>query len=164
MIKKINLFLIKTNRPLFLICIVVFGIFLNVSLSLFAYYFLETDFWKENETSFFLSKAMEYILVVFIAPLIETAIFQYLLIVLILKHFSYRNKQIQIILLLIISSLFFALMHLYSIYYFIIAFIMGLYFGYITLLSEFFRERKINIFISVFLTHSMINFVAMIFD
>tara|TARA_B110000285_G_C15008589_1_gene555212 strand:+ start:372 stop:866 length:495 start_codon:yes stop_codon:yes gene_type:complete len=164
MIKKINLFLIKTNRPFFLILIVVFGILLNVSISLLVYYFLETSFGEENETALFSSKILEYILVVFIAPLTETAIFQYLLIVFILKNFSYKNKQIQITFLMIISSLLFALIHLYSFYYFIMAFIMGVYFGYITLLSEFFREKKINVFISVFLTHSMINLVAMIFD
>lgn len=164
MIKKINLFLIQTNRPLFLLLIVVFGILLNISLSLLGYYFFETNFGQENETSIFSSKILEYILVVFIAPLIETSIFQYLLIVFILKHFSYRTKQIQIIFLLIISSLLFAFTHLYSFYYFIVAFIMGIYFGYIALLSEFFRQKKINVFISVSLTHSMINLVAIIFD
>jgi hypothetical protein len=118
----------------------------------------------ENETSFFSSLTSEYIMVVFLAPLIETAIFQYLFIVMLLKRFIKKVTLNYMLLLIMISSLLFAMIHIYSFFYFLIAFIMGLYLGYITLLSEFFREKKINVFISVFLTHSMINLVAMLLD
>jgi hypothetical protein len=161
---KINVFLINTNRYLFLLIIICFGVVLNIGMSLFVYHFFEVNLGGENETSFFSSLTSEYIMVVFLAPLIETAIFQYLFIVMLLKRFIKKVTLNYMLLLIMISSLLFAMIHIYSFFYFLIAFIMGLYLGYITLLSEFFREKKINVFISVFLTHSMINLVAMLLD
>ncbi len=164
MIKKHDFFLIRLNRPLFILITVVFGVCLNIILSFFGYYFLGINFEEEVEINFLFSKNLEYILIVFIAPFFETFFFQYLLIVVFLRCFFVKIKRNHITFSLVVSSLLFGSIHIYNFYYFIIATIMGFYFGYITLLSEFFREKRISVFISVFLCHSIINLISLIID
>lgn len=157
-------FLIRTNKLLFLFFISFFGVFLNIVLSLIAYEILGENLGDQNDVLYSLPRNMEFILVVIIAPFFETAIFQYLFIILILDLLIKEPTSFQLFLLVLISSILFALIHVFSLLYFIHALIMGFYFGYIALLSEYFREKKINIFISVFLVHSMINLVAFLID
>ena len=157
-------FLIKTNSFLFLFIISSFGVFLNIVLSIISYDFLGENLGDQNDLLVSLTRNMEFILAIIIAPFFETAIFQYFFIILILDLLIKKPTPFHLFLLVLISSILFALTHLFSLLYFIHAFIMGFYFGYISLLSEYFREKKINIFISVLLTHSLINLVAFLFE
>lgn len=169
-LKKLNLnsFLVKSNRLLFLFIISLLGVILNFILSFIYYDLLGIDLGQENDTLLSIPKNMQFILTIFIAPLIETAFFQYLPLVLTLKTLlklnivsSYSKKHYYIA--IVISSFLFALIHIFSIVYFFVAFIMGLYFGYITIISEFVRGKKINVFISVGLVHTILNLMTIIF-
>ena len=98
-------------------------------------------------------KKHEFIEVVFIAPIIETIIFQYLIINQV--YLSYKGKNIRI-LAIIISSLTFGLTHLYNIKYFL----FGIIFGFI-LATSFcnFKEKTnyLSAIFYVFLIHSLSN-------
>jgi|TARA_B110000114_G_C15069561_1_gene389016 hypothetical protein len=170
-LKRLNLnsYLVKSNRLLFLLIITFLGVVLNFWLSFIYYDLLGTDLGQENDSLLSIPKNMQFILTIFIAPLIETAFFQYFPIVLTLKTLlevkiisSYSKKHYYIT--IIISSFLFALIHTFSIVYFFIAFVMGLYLGYITIISEFVREKRVNVFISVGLIHTIFNLMAIIFD
>lgn len=167
-LKKVNSYLVKSNRLSFLLSIAFLGIVLSVSLSFIYYDLLGIDLAQQNDSLRSIPKIMQFILSVFIAPLVETAFFQYLPIVLTLKILlelnmisSYSKKHFYFT--IIISSFLFALIHTFSLVYFFVAFIMGLYFGYITIISEFVRKKRINAFISVGLVHSILNLMAYIF-
>ncbi len=166
---NLNLCLVKSNRLLFLFIIIILGVILNFLLSFIYYDLLGINLGQENDSLLSIPKNMQFILAIFIAPLIETAFFQYFPIVLTLRILlnlniisSYSKKYFYVA--VIISSLLFALIHTFSIVYFFVTFIMGLYFGYITIISEFVREKRINVFISVGLVHALLNLMAIIFD
>lgn len=166
---NLNSFLVRTNRFSFLLIISSFGVILNILLSFIYFDLLGIDLGKENDMLLSIPKHFQFILAVFIAPLIETAFFQYLPIVLTLKTLLELNiistcSKKHYFIVIVISSFLFALIHTFSIVYFLIAFIMGLYFGYITIISEFVRKKKVNVFISVGLVHTIINSMAVIFD
>lgn len=168
-LKKINSYLVNSNRLSFLLGITFLGIVLSVFLSFIYYDLLGIDLAQQNDQLRSIPKIMQFILSIFIAPLVETAFFQYLPIVLTLKILlelnlisSYSKKHFYYT--LIISSLLFALIHTFSLVYFFVAFILGLYFGYITIISEFVREKRINAFISVGLVHAVLNLIAFLFD
>jgi membrane protease YdiL (CAAX protease family) len=95
----------------------------------------------------------EFIMVVFIAPIIETIIFQYLIINQV--YISYNGKKNKIT-AIIISSITFGLIHLYNLNYFIVGTIIG-----ILLASSFYYfKEKTNNFTAifyVFLIHSLSN-------
>lgn len=165
----LNSYLTKSNRLLFLLILIILGVILNFLLSLIYYDLLGIDLGNKNDSLHSIPKSIRFILTIFIAPLVETAFFQYFSIVLALKTLlnlnvisSFSKKLFYTS--IIISSLLFASIHIYSITYFFVAFIMGLYFGYITILSEFIREKKINVFISVGLVHTSLNLMAIIFN
>ena len=150
--------MIKTNRFSFIIFTSLFGVFLNFLLS---YVFIDLlHFELGNNPVDELPKNLRFVNVVIIAPFIETAIFQYFLIVFVLKILIKNPSNIHYVLLTTFSALLFALTHTYSILYFFITLIFGLYYGYITILSEFLREKKVNVFISVGGAHALINLVT----
>lgn len=161
--KKSNLYLLNCNRFTFLGIAIALGVLLNIILSLTLNYLFGASLGDENESANFLTSTGTYILIIFLAPLIETGIFQYLLIVLPLKYIL-PFKKLNIYLLTLSSSFLFALIHTYSIHYFVIAFLMGIYLGGLTIISEFLRNKKVTIFVSVFLTHSIVNFIAVLLD
>lgn len=170
-LKRLNLnsYLVKSNRLLFLLISTFLGVVINFFLSFIYYDLLGIDLGQENYSLLSIPKNMQFILAIVIAPLIETAFFQYFPIVLTLRTLlnlniisSYSKKHFYVA--VIISSFLFALIHIFSIVYFFVAFIMGLYFGYITIISEFIREKRINVFISVGLVHTFLNLMAIIFD
>jgi len=156
----IHNFFCNSNRFLFLVTTIISGIILNVSLSYFSYKFLNVNLGVQNisETGTFKSNFIESIILI---PIIETVIFQYFLIVFFIKNVISNPKNNDFILLGVLSALLFSLVHIYSISYMIVGFLMGLYFSYITILSCSLREKKINIFISIFLTHLFINLTAL---
>lgn len=170
-LKRLNLnsYLVKSNRLLFLLIITFLGVVLNFWLSFIYYDLLGINLGQENDSILSIPKNMQFILTIFIAPLIETVFFQYFPIVLTLKTLlkvkiisSYSKKHYYFA--IIISSFLFALIHTFNIVYFFVAFFMGLYLGYITVISEFVREKRVNVFISVGLIHTILNLMAIIFD
>ena len=125
-------------------------VILNIS---FNYLILKFSESKVTYIHNFDSIYSEFIMVVFIAPIIETIIFQYLIINQV--YISYNGKNHKII-AIIISSITFGLIHLYNLYYFIVGTIIG-----VLLASSFyyFKEKtnNFNAIFYVFLIHSLSN-------
>ena len=127
-----------------------FVIFLNIIISMIfdkitTFYHLE---FKSNSIPF-QSKTEEFILVVFIAPILETLIFQYL-------PYFYLNKY-RYIYTILISSILFVLAHAYSIIYIIYGFTVGLLF-----ISAYYYSIKKNLspFLLVAFSHFIYNLFA----
>lgn len=157
--KHLHEFLLHTNKIKFLITTPLFGVLLNFLMAgVFLILFETTE--GENNTSYLqenLSLGSLFFGVV-IGPFIETLIFQYFFIIFLGKSFSEKLNDKILMLLIVVSALFFGAIHLsFGILYAISAFIMGIYLGYITILSVFLREYKINIFLSVYAVHAIIN-------
>ena len=94
------------------------------------------------------------IIFVIAAPLIETILFQYLPITLIMYLLkNYKRRQTFSIL---ISATLFGLSHPYNLTYIFLAFLVGVVFAYFFLLSI---KRKEIPFLNVFLIHLLLNFI-----
>lgn len=165
--RHINSFFISSNRILFVSSVIFFGVIINILLSFIYYDILALDLGASSELLVDIPTDFQFMIIVFVAPITETAIFQYLLIVLALKTFMdihwishYTIKHYFKVVL--ISSILFSLIHSYSIVYCLLSFIMSLYFGYITIISEFIRKKKVSVFISVGLLHVILNLMTYI--
>src|SRR5690606_6230597 len=99
-----------------------------------------------------------FLLSVIAGPLIETIIFQYVVIETSLKII---DKQMNFILILV-SELVFGIYHFYSFLYVSLAFILGIFFGCIYVLSK--EKEGINEFILVTIVHANINFCAFLIE
>jgi len=97
-------------------------------------------------------KWMEIFVVLIVAPIIETLIFQSLIVELVCKFIKRPRNSFYIA--LILSALAFALSHTYSISYFVFTFIGGLI---LALAYYIGRYRKENAFLLVFIIHSLYN-------
>ncbi len=104
----------------------------------------------------FESFAEEIALAVFIAPIIETYLIQYLIITTVLKYSKQNN-----LLALFISAIIFGLSHYYSIPYIMKTFFAGLTFG--TLFLSQMPDFKKG-FIYVWITHAAYNLFAVIMN
>lgn len=99
-----------------------------------------------------------FLLTVIAGPLIETLIFQYVVIETGLKIIDKQKNFI----LILVSALVFGISHFYSFLYVSLAFILGIYFGCIYVLSK--EKEGINAFILVTIVHANINFCAFIIE
>lgn len=129
----------------------------------FSYLRLKFSDCKVTNKQNFDSLTSEFIMVVFIAPIIETIVFQYLIINQV--YISYNGKKIKI-LAIIISSLGFGLIHLYNLNFFFVATFIGVLLAFSFC---YFKEKTNNLtaIIYVFLIHSLSNayvFVIKIFN
>ncbi len=157
-------FLLKTKPLYFFITTSVIGYIISHLITRFFYYlterFIADDNTYTNLDSLTIGKT---IVLTTISPFIETILFQYVPIfviwVAIERRFSFKNHYLAIF----FSAFLFGLAHyVYSFYYFIASFIIGVYFGYIAIVSQVLREQKINMIFSVFIVHSFINLMAII--
>lgn len=80
---------------------------------------------KQNDLDY--SKIQIFFMLVVIAPIIETLLFQYLIINQVFVSYGGKNKKTVAIL---ISSLFFGIIHYYSFFYFLSMSILGLILAY----------------------------------
>jgi hypothetical protein len=119
-----------------------------INSSLFSFVFFPED----NSGPHFESIIERIILVIVIAPIVETYIFHYWLIKKILKHSS-NNK----ILSLAVSSLIFGLGHHYSIAYILNATIAGIFYA---LMFFAITENKRNPYFYIAATHASFNFIG----
>lgn len=102
-----------------------------------------------NEAHKFSSVKEEFFLVVLVAPLIETIIFQFIII-----EILYEKVRKEIICL--ISALIFASTHLYNVLYFVFALIIGLALAYLYFIGKVNKKA----FQYVYLTHLLYNSIA----
>ena len=92
---------------------------------------------------------------VLIGPLFETFVFQYLIINILLKY------NVRYVIILLISSMCFALDHSYNLVYVAFAFISGLFYA-----SYYMYLKSINYkkaFLNIWCIHLLYNFLAFIF-
>ena len=157
---KLNTLLIDSNSIVFVLIISFFGVLLNYLISYISHDLLQNYSQLIENPIDKISQDIKFVLVVVVGPFFETAIFQYLLIVFILKYLIKNPTNKHFIGLVIFSAFLFALTHNFSTYYILFSFIFGIYFGYLTIMSEFLRKKKVNVFISVGLTHSIINLIT----
>lgn len=97
---------------------------------------------------------------VFLAPILETFLYQYLP----YKLFKYlginMDKKIGVISLISISSSLFGLSHPFSILYVVYTFIIGIVLMCVFYISYHYRSNRDNAFVLVVLIHSIINLLA----
>jgi membrane protease YdiL (CAAX protease family) len=105
------------------------------------------------------SIVIEMLIAVIAAPLIETLLFQSLIIEIVCKIIKRPRQNIHIA--VIASALAFALSHLYSLSYFIITFFGGIILALAYYLG---RYRKEGAIILVFIIHSMYNLVISLYN
>ena len=104
-----------------------------------------------NGVKGFLNCKEEFILVVIVAPILETLIFQYLII----NFFLTKTKSFYAC---VISSLIFALQHMYNLFYFVLTLFVGLIFAYLYVIG---KKRNYG-FILVAVAHSLYNLIVFI--
>jgi len=140
------------NKVLFIFLMFVLSILLTIVLSplfdLFDITILPSSGVEEHTDN----KMHEFTTAVIIAPLVETLIFQILLI-----EFLYLTK-IGKRKIVILSAIIFSITHYYSIGYIFYAFSMGVIFSY----SYIIRENTVNAFLTVYAIHVLRNTVAFI--
>lgn len=98
----------------------------------------------------------DYIAVILVAPLIETALFQALPYHLLRKG---RFFQKRVWLIIVISGLFFALQHFYSVVYIVFAFIPG-----ILLAAGYHIRQGKHPFFCIFAVHLLINATPLVYE
>ena len=100
--------------------------------------------------------------VVFLAPLIETVLIQFLLIELFLYVFSRLKNNERNSLSVLLSGLVFGILHQYNISYMIAASILGWFFGSIYIFYKI--NGKMRPFFAVLIVHSIHNLVTLLKD
>jgi len=100
------------------------------------------------------------IVTLIVAPLYETLIFQYLILKLPFRLFKLKKTKSNILILCIISSLFFGSQHYQNIGYMIFACIIGIYLAFTFAYVEFQSENKMNGYRLVAVIHFFINSIA----
>lgn len=111
---------------------------------------IHNNSFTEN-THHFSSIKEEFFVIVVFSPLIETIIFQFIIIEILYDKFK---KEI----ICIISAFLFACIHLFNYIYFAFSFIIGLTFAYL----YFIGRLKKRGFIYVYLTHLFYNLIVII--
>lgn len=126
-LEKIHIYLIGLNKPLLIALFIIISIFNSLLFSLVSYFITGNGLINQDMDK--MGPKDQFFIVVLVAPLIETLIFQYALIE------SIREK-IRPLYACFLSALAFALFHLYSVYYFLFALIGGLTFAYMYYLEK----------------------------
>lgn len=150
-INKTFSFLIRIN----IIYYIVIWLFIFISVNLLALLFPESS--MDNHTVNELPQFIKPFIIIFFGPLFETLIFQALIISSICFFVEKPRKNFYIS--IIASTLIFAFVHFYSVFYFI----MGLLVGFVLAVSYYFaRYRKENAIIPIFLIHAIWNCMVFI--
>ncbi|MGY6520480.1 MAG: CPBP family intramembrane glutamic endopeptidase [Mongoliitalea sp.] len=106
---------------------------------------------------------MELFLVVVLGgPLLETFLFQYLIIELVFWIESILKKQIPLLIPILLSGIPFGLTHDYNIYYLVVATISGFLFAFFYIMAKY--TKGLNPFWTVFAVHAASNFVSFILN
>lgn len=105
------------------------------------------------------SIVLNLIIAVLLAPIIETTIFQALIIEIVFKFI--KRPRLNIWIAILASSTAFALNHTYSFWYIFITFIAGVILALAYYLGKY---RKEGAFILVFIIHSMYNLLTSLYN
>lgn len=132
---------------------------LSLVLNFIDYYLIKSDAFNDDIFKDFMNENLiiYILLTLFLVPLLETLIFQTIVIEIILKI---NNKAS--ILSIIISAFIFGLIHNYNAYYQFSAFLIGLFYAWIYLFIK--KNKKESAFLFLVLIHSTNNLIATLFD
>ena len=103
-----------------------------------------------------------FFITVIFAPIIETLIFQFLIIESILFLFKKLELSNSLFASVIISGVFFGISHSYNIYYVLVTILLGLLLGIFYLIAK--KHTSMNAFLTVCIVHSCSNLVGFIVD
>lgn len=98
----------------------------------------------------------DFVSVILVAPLIETALFQALPYYLLNKIDFFRKR---IWLIILVSSIIFSLLHIYSILYVLFAFFPG-----VLLMTGYHLRQGRHPFATIFMVHLMINATPLVYE
>lgn len=157
---RIEAFLLKSNRLLFIAIGIVLLLLINIIITSFPFSESIKDLPEFDgiraSTSFWV-----LFFVVIIAPLFETIMFQYIPIKLISILLNKKKQRIKEYTCILCSALLFAAIHCYNITYIVITFLGGIIFAYLFILSG---KRKEFPIINIAIMHSVLNFIASAID
>ncbi len=151
-VKKIHRILINISRGKFILLTMIMGL----CISIFTHILIQLIFQPLPHPHIEKPLRSLFFRAIIVAPIFETFIYQWLLLIYPLKSFQKLTNK-KILVGVFISAFLFGIVHFYSWNYILYAFFVGLYLNYIAILSVFLRKKKINIFISVLLIHLFIN-------
>jgi membrane protease YdiL (CAAX protease family) len=138
-----------------------FKVFVSLFINLIGQIFLESqDF--DNSSLDGLEGVGLFIVVVILAPLLESLLFQFIIIEAIILIFSYLKIKQDEVVAVIISSIFFSLTHTYSHFYLFISFIGGLILGSFYIFAK--NKKGMNGFLTVFIVHSFSNLITFLIN
>ena len=123
-LEKIHLYLVGLNKPLLIALFIIVSILNSLLFSLLSYFITGNGLRNQD-----MGGKDQFFIVVLVAPIIETLIFQYAIIE------SVREKM-RPLYACFISAFAFAFFHFYSVYYFVFALIGGLTFAYMYYLEK----------------------------
>ncbi|WP_422614472.1 type II CAAX prenyl endopeptidase Rce1 family protein [Ascidiimonas aurantiaca] len=158
MLRDLIVYFKNTGKKRFILTTFFLLITLQFSGSFIIKYFVGDDILSVD---FLEGKSLLYIFItsVIIGPLIETFLFQYCVIELIL----YFKKNVSFkILALFLSALLFGLAHYYNIYYIVFTLIIGFVFAFIYLIGK--ERNDTNGFRITWLAHIVMNLIAFVYN
>lgn len=158
-VKRVKIFLLSINTVYLVALFVALGILMNYFFSILP--FTESsDVVEVNNFKEELGPIGYPILLLVVAPLVETLIFKTLVINLsshLLKRANVYSKKTPVL----ISAVLFALIHTYNLTYVIVTFFAGLLFATLYVIMQ---KRKENAFLGVSVAHSSHNLYCYILD
>jgi membrane protease YdiL (CAAX protease family) len=145
---------LKTSK--FVFVVVVFNLILQYLISLAVHFIDEKAF----EISLLNDKSLLYIFVLtcIFAPILETYLFQYLIIENCYKYIK-KNKVVWSIL---ISSVVFAVLHYYSFLYIISTFLLASSYAFFYIVAK--KKRGVNAYWVIVLVHAIQNFIPFVME
>ncbi|MEB3347812.1 CPBP family glutamic-type intramembrane protease [Aquimarina gracilis] len=160
MIKNIVSYLISCNYLRFILVLYVFlFVFFILPIEGIEYLF-QIDSTQNNSIVHEIESFWVLLLVtIILGPVIETLVFQVFLIraFIILGEISFgdkTNRNTILIVSIFLAAAIFGVLHFYSVFYTVSAFILGLYFGWIYYLCI---QRKAHPFFAIFVIHALYN-------
>ncbi|MBP8067606.1 MAG: CPBP family intramembrane metalloprotease [Pedobacter sp.] len=145
--EKVHFYLITLNKVKLIALFILLNTLNSFSFSMLAYFV--TGVGLRNHSISTMGAQDELLIAVVLAPILETVIFQYALIE------SIRQK-IKPLYACFVSATAFALVHCYSVFYFLFAFISGLIFAYLYYLEK----SVLKSFLLVLCTHFLYNLLV----
>lgn len=145
--EKVHFYLITLSKVKLIALFILLNTLNSFSFSMLAYFV--TGVGLRNHSISTMGAQDELLIAVVLAPILETVIFQYALIE------SIRQK-IKPLYACFVSATAFALVHCYSVFYFLFAFISGLIFAYLYYLEK----SVLKSFLLVLSTHFLYNLLV----
>jgi len=155
-VNRLLIFLIRVNLAAF----VFITLLTTVLFSLAFHHFVPEGTMINSVTSTIENKYYLLVIAVLFAPLIETLFFQFFPIMFMLFVRNKRNRS-NLYIAILLSALLMAIGHIYSVYYFVSTFFIGLLWAISYVIA---MHRKQNAFLTISLVHALWNLLVFIIN